>query len=89
MIGDGATDLEVRKQFIPLRVRRLTAPTSLIIQWMGFCYQYLFFEMLLQARQPGGADLYICYGGVQLRESVAAKADWLVFEFKDLINSLE
>nr|GMC69621.1 phosphoserine phosphatase, chloroplastic-like isoform X5 [Ipomoea batatas] len=31
----------------------------------------------LEARQPGGADLYICYGGVQLRESVAAKADWL------------
>ncbi|XP_019199978.1 PREDICTED: phosphoserine phosphatase, chloroplastic [Ipomoea nil] len=43
----------------------------------------------LEARQPGGADLYICYGGVQLRESVAAKADWLVFDLNDLINSLE
>ncbi|CAH9092755.1 unnamed protein product [Cuscuta epithymum] len=43
----------------------------------------------LEARQPGGADLYICYGGVQLRESVAAKADWLVFDFKELISSLE
>ncbi|MCD7454218.1 hypothetical protein HAX54_023973 [Datura stramonium] len=31
----------------------------------------------LEARMPGGADLFICYGGVQLRESVAAKADWL------------
>ncbi|KAH9778181.1 phosphoserine phosphatase [Citrus sinensis] len=31
----------------------------------------------LEARQPGGADLFICYGGVQLREAVAAKADWL------------
>ncbi|KAL3716591.1 hypothetical protein ACJRO7_008209 [Eucalyptus globulus] len=51
MIGDGATDLEVRK--------------------------------------PGGADLFICYVGVQLREAVAAKADWLVFNFKDLINSLD
>ncbi|XP_015079694.1 phosphoserine phosphatase, chloroplastic isoform X2 [Solanum pennellii] len=42
----------------------------------------------LEARMPGGADLFICYGGIQLRESVAAKADWLVFNFKDLINSL-
>ncbi|KAJ8551710.1 hypothetical protein K7X08_021725 [Anisodus acutangulus] len=29
----------------------------------------------LEARMPGGADLFVCYGGVQLRESVAAKAD--------------
>ncbi|XP_031255545.1 phosphoserine phosphatase, chloroplastic-like [Pistacia vera] len=42
----------------------------------------------LEARQPGGADIFICYAGVQLREAVAAKADWLVFNFKDLINSL-
>lgn len=43
----------------------------------------------LEARQPGGADLFICYAGVQLRERVAAKADWLVFNFKDLISTLE
>ncbi|KAJ6887547.1 phosphoserine phosphatase [Populus alba x Populus x berolinensis] len=43
----------------------------------------------LEARKPGGADLFICYGGVQLREAVAVKADWLVFNFADLINSLE
>lgn len=43
----------------------------------------------LEARQPGGADLFICYGGVQLREAVATKADWLVLKFADLINSLE
>ncbi|KAJ0963492.1 hypothetical protein J5N97_028614 [Dioscorea zingiberensis] len=43
----------------------------------------------LEARKPGGADLFICYGGVQLRESVATKADWLVFNFQDLLNSLE
>ncbi|XP_076930624.1 phosphoserine phosphatase, chloroplastic-like [Bidens hawaiensis] len=42
-----------------------------------------------EARKPGCADLFICYGGVQLREPVAEKADWLVFNFKDLINSLE
>ncbi|XP_073035886.1 phosphoserine phosphatase, chloroplastic-like isoform X1 [Primulina eburnea] len=43
----------------------------------------------LEARKPGGADLFICYGGVQLRQTVAAKADWLVFNFKDLINTLD
>ncbi|KAG9138058.1 hypothetical protein Leryth_001319 [Lithospermum erythrorhizon] len=31
----------------------------------------------LEARKPGGADLFVCYGGVQLREAVAANADWL------------
>ncbi|KAG6390035.1 hypothetical protein SASPL_151513 [Salvia splendens] len=43
----------------------------------------------LEARKPGGADLFVCYAGVVLRELVAAKADWLVFNFKDLINSLD
>lgn len=43
----------------------------------------------LEARQPGGADFFICYAGFQLRDAVAAKADWLVFNFKDLINSLD
>lgn len=43
----------------------------------------------LEARKLGGADLFICYAGVQLRESVARKADWLVFDFEDLINSLK
>ncbi|KAF5190748.1 Phosphoserine phosphatase protein, partial [Thalictrum thalictroides] len=42
----------------------------------------------LEARKPGGADLFICYAGVQLRDAVAAKADWLVFNFNHLINSL-
>lgn len=42
----------------------------------------------LEARKPGGADMYICYAGVQLREAVATKADWLVFNFTDLIKSL-
>ncbi|RVW85624.1 Phosphoserine phosphatase, chloroplastic [Vitis vinifera] len=43
----------------------------------------------LEARKPGGADLFICYAGIQLREAVASKSDWLVFNFKDLINTLE
>ncbi|XP_050223288.1 phosphoserine phosphatase, chloroplastic isoform X2 [Mercurialis annua] len=43
----------------------------------------------LEARKPGGADMFICYAGVQLREAVAVEADWLVFHFTDLINSLD
>nr|CAD1822621.1 unnamed protein product [Ananas comosus var. bracteatus] len=42
----------------------------------------------LEARKPGGADLFICYAGVQMREAVAAKADWLLFDFKELVKSL-
>lgn len=43
----------------------------------------------LEARKPGGADLFICYAGIQLRVNVAAKADWLVFSFVDMISSLD
>lgn len=42
----------------------------------------------LEARQPGGAELFICYAGVQMREAVAAKADWVVFNFQELIEEL-
>ncbi|KAJ1263300.1 hypothetical protein BS78_09G173000 [Paspalum vaginatum] len=42
----------------------------------------------LEARQPGGADLFICYAGVQMREQVAAEADWVVFDFLELITKL-
>jgi len=43
----------------------------------------------LEARRPGGADLFICYGGVVARPSVVAGADWFVTSFKDLIESLD
>lgn len=43
----------------------------------------------LEARKPGGADAYICYGGIQLRDKVAEEADWLVLSFDDLIQELE
>nr|CAB3492077.1 unnamed protein product [Digitaria exilis] len=39
-----------------------------------------------EARQPGGADLFICYAGVQMRETVTAEADWVVFDFQELIT---
>lgn len=44
---------------------------------------------MLQARKPGGADLFICYGGVLLREAVAAKADWVVLSFEELWSPLK
>ncbi|KAB1216844.1 Phosphoserine phosphatase, chloroplastic [Morella rubra] len=43
----------------------------------------------LEARTPEGADFFIGYAGFQLREAVAAQADWLVFSFEDLTNSFE
>uniref|UniRef100_A0A0E0MMQ5 O-phosphoserine phosphohydrolase n=1 Tax=Oryza punctata TaxID=4537 RepID=A0A0E0MMQ5_ORYPU len=42
----------------------------------------------LEARQPNGADLFICYAGVQMREAVASKADWLIFDFDELMGYL-
>ncbi|KAJ3675562.1 hypothetical protein LUZ60_004604 [Juncus effusus] len=42
----------------------------------------------LEAKMPGGADLFICYAGVQMREAVARKADWIVFNFKELVSNL-
>ncbi|KAF3786964.1 Phosphoserine phosphatase [Nymphaea thermarum] len=42
----------------------------------------------LEARREGSADLFICYGGAQLRQSVAGRADWLIFNFDDLLEAL-
>eukprot|EP01018_Ginkgo_biloba_P014779 Gb_23485 [translate_table: standard] len=43
----------------------------------------------LEARRLGGADAFVCYGGVQLRTNVAQGADWLVLSFDDLIKELD
>nr|ADM15724.2 phosphoserine phosphatase [Brassica juncea] len=43
----------------------------------------------LERRKPGGADLFICYAGVQLCEAVAGQADLLIFKFEPLLNSLD
>jgi len=48
----------------------------------------MFMHMACQARQPGGADLFIYYGGVQMREAVARKADWVVSDFHELMAYL-
>jgi phosphoserine phosphatase len=42
----------------------------------------------LEARQPGGADIFIGYGGVVERPSIAAKADWYMSDIRDLIKAL-
>ena len=42
----------------------------------------------LEARQPGGADIFIGYGGVVERPSVASKADWYIYKIRDLSDAL-
>ncbi|KAL3518970.1 hypothetical protein ACH5RR_021559 [Cinchona calisaya] len=44
-------------------------------------------HQLRKACKPGSADFFIFYAGVQLQEAVAAKVDWLMFNFKELINA--
>eukprot|EP00208_Stichococcus_sp_RCC1054_P004468 CAMPEP_0206145770 /NCGR_PEP_ID=MMETSP1473-20131121/28474_1 /ASSEMBLY_ACC=CAM_ASM_001109 /TAXON_ID=1461547 /ORGANISM="Stichococcus sp, Strain RCC1054" /LENGTH=238 /DNA_ID=CAMNT_0053542107 /DNA_START=219 /DNA_END=935 /DNA_ORIENTATION=+ len=43
----------------------------------------------LEARQPGGADLFIGYGGTVARDNVAAGADWFVYDIHQVLNALE
>ena len=42
----------------------------------------------LEARQPGGADMFIGYGGVVERPSIASKADWYIYNIRDLLDRL-
>ncbi|CAI5519444.1 unnamed protein product [Closterium sp. Naga37s-1] len=42
----------------------------------------------LEARQPGGADMFIGYGGIQVRKVVAAESDWFAMDFQDLIDNV-
>ncbi|KAL0036145.1 hypothetical protein WJX79_005418 [Trebouxia sp. C0005] len=42
----------------------------------------------LEARQEGGADLFIGYGGVVQRPSVAAGADWYIYKIQQLLDAL-
>lgn len=43
----------------------------------------------LEARQPGGADLFIGYGGTVARDNVAAAADWFVYDIRKVVDALE
>lgn len=42
-----------------------------------------------EAVAPGGADIFIGYGGVVERAAVAARADWFVMDVQTLIDALE
>lgn len=44
--------------------------------------------MLAVLQVTGGADLFIGFGGVVERSPVAAEADWYVYEYTQLIESL-
>lgn len=41
-----------------------------------------------EARQPGGADVFIGYGGAVRRPAVAAAADWYVMSIQPLLDAL-
>eukprot|EP00898_Chlorokybus_atmophyticus_P007763 jgi/Chlat1/7989/Chrsp7S07749 len=43
----------------------------------------------LEARQPGAADVVIGYGGMQVRPTVKANADWFVTSFQTLIDAVK
>jgi len=43
----------------------------------------------LEARTPEGANIFIGYGGAQVREAVAKEADWYVYSFEPLIEALK
>ncbi|KAH9314687.1 hypothetical protein KI387_023314, partial [Taxus chinensis] len=75
MVGDGATDLE-----LPVKDGYLSRSNFLALHMNFWCSK---------ARRPGGADIFICYGGVQLRDNVAQAADWLVLGFDNLIKELK
>lgn len=42
-----------------------------------------------EARRPGGADIFIGYGGAVRRPAVAATADWYVLSIQPLLDALE
>ena len=43
----------------------------------------------MEARDiPGGADAFIGFGGIAVRDKVKAGADWFVTDFQDVINVL-
>ncbi len=43
----------------------------------------------LEARQPGGAEIFIGYGGVVERPTIAGKADWYIYNIESLITALQ
>ena len=52
---------------------------------MGRLRQY---SGLPQARRPGGADMFVGFGGIARRPVVEKSADWFVTSFQPLLDSL-
>lgn len=42
-----------------------------------------------EAKKPGGADLFIGYGGTVFRQGIAERADWYTFEISQITKALE
>lgn len=43
----------------------------------------------MEARDtPGGADYFIGFGGIQVRDKVKAGADWFVMDFAEMRSAL-
>ena len=42
-----------------------------------------------EAKQPGGADAFIGYGGTVFRENIAERADWYVMKIEEITNALK
>jgi phosphoserine phosphatase len=42
-----------------------------------------------EAKQPGGADAFIGYGGTVYRENIAERADWYVMKIEEITNALK
>eukprot|EP00798_Chlamydomonas_sp_ICE-L_P024586 gene24586-10199_t len=43
----------------------------------------------MEACREGTADLFIGYGGVVVRENIAAKADWFTMKIEQLLNAMK
>lgn len=43
----------------------------------------------VEARVPGGANIFIGYGGTVVRPAVAAAADWFVMSMDELVKALD
>ena len=43
----------------------------------------------LESRAPGGADVFVGYGGVQVRKAVEEGADWFVSDFDGFIQVVQ
>ncbi|KAF4356980.1 hypothetical protein F8388_015956 [Cannabis sativa] len=77
------------RDFPPVASMLAIPPVNIFANQLLFGSSGEFLGFDKQRGKPGGADLFVCYAGVQHRAAVAANADWLVFDFKDLISCLD